>query len=115
MGTGDWLRGKTEHCILAVRGQPTVTLTNQTTLLDGPVREHSRKPEEFYALVEALCPGSKVELFAHSLQLHIQRKIHPMLLVDKNQIFQLLLSPNHLCILELKYSRFPNHCHKLED
>jgi N6-adenosine-specific RNA methylase IME4 len=27
-------------------------------------REHSRKPEEFYILVEATCPGSKVELFA---------------------------------------------------
>lgn len=64
MGTGDWLRGKTEHCIMAVRGKPVVSLTNQTTLLNGPVREHSRKPDEFYALVEALCPGSKLEIFA---------------------------------------------------
>jgi N6-adenosine-specific RNA methylase IME4 len=64
MGLGDWLRGQTEHCILAVRGKPIVTLTNQTTALHGPLREHSRKPDEFYALVEALCPGSKVELFA---------------------------------------------------
>ena len=64
MGTGDWLRGKTEHCILAVRGRPTVVLTNQTTALEGAVREHSRKPDEFFALVEALCPGSKVEMFA---------------------------------------------------
>jgi N6-adenosine-specific RNA methylase IME4 len=63
MGTGDWLRGKTEHCILAVRGKPIVNLTNQTTVIHGEVREHSRKPEEFYSLVEALCPGSKVELF----------------------------------------------------
>lgn len=64
MGTGDWLRGQTEHCILAVRGRPVVTLTSQTTLLYAPVREHSRKPDEFYRLVESLCPGSKVELFA---------------------------------------------------
>lgn len=64
MGTGDWLRGQTEHCIMAVRGKPTVTLSNQTTVLHGPLREHSRKPDEFYALVEALCPGSKVEVFA---------------------------------------------------
>jgi N6-adenosine-specific RNA methylase IME4 len=64
MGCGDWLRGQTEHCLLAVRGRPTVTLTNQTTALHAPAREHSRKPEEFYRLVEALCPGSKVELFA---------------------------------------------------
>lgn len=64
MGTGDWLRGKTEHCILAVRGKPTVNLTNQSTDLPGDVREHSRKPETFYKLVERLCPGSKVSLFA---------------------------------------------------
>jgi N6-adenosine-specific RNA methylase IME4 len=49
-----------------VRGKPTVVLTNQTTVLTGPVREHSRKPEEFYHLVESLCPGSKVELFART-------------------------------------------------
>jgi N6-adenosine-specific RNA methylase IME4 len=59
MGTGDWLRGQSEHCIMAVRGKPTVVLTNQTTLLHGPVREHSRKPDEFYALVESLCPAPR--------------------------------------------------------
>jgi ParB/RepB/Spo0J family partition protein len=64
MGTGDWLRGQTEHCLMAVRGKPIVVLTNQTTVIYGPLREHSRKPDEFYELVEALCPGSKVELFA---------------------------------------------------
>lgn len=64
MGTGDWLRGQTEHCVMAIRGRPTVLLTNQTTLLNAPLREHSRKPDEFYALVEALCPGTKLEMFA---------------------------------------------------
>jgi N6-adenosine-specific RNA methylase IME4 len=64
MGTGDWLRGQTEHCLLAVRGRPVVQLTNQTTVLHAPMRDHSRKPDEFYALVEALCPGAKVELFS---------------------------------------------------
>jgi N6-adenosine-specific RNA methylase IME4/ParB-like chromosome segregation protein Spo0J len=61
---GDWLRGQTEHCILAVRGKPPFgPLTNETTVLHGPLREHSRKPDEFYALVEKLCPGAKVEMF----------------------------------------------------
>jgi len=63
MGTGDWLRGKTEHCIMAIRGKPFVELTNQTTILEGKVREHSRKPDEFYEMVHLLCPGSKVEFF----------------------------------------------------
>jgi hypothetical protein len=64
MGTGDWLRGRTEHCLMAVRGRPTVTLTNHTTLIEGPLREHSRKPSSFFQLVESLCPGSKLEMFA---------------------------------------------------
>jgi N6-adenosine-specific RNA methylase IME4 len=56
MGTGDWLRGQTEHCLMATRGKPVVTLTNQATALHGAARGHSRKPDEFYALVEKLCP-----------------------------------------------------------
>jgi N6-adenosine-specific RNA methylase IME4 len=66
MGVGDWLRGQTEHCILAVRGRPVITLMNQTTVLYGAAREHSRKPDEFYTMVESLCPGAKVELFART-------------------------------------------------
>ena len=64
MGTGDWLRGKTEHCLLCIKGKPTIRLTNQTTAIAGPLRKHSQKPDEFYAMVEAMCPGSKVEVFA---------------------------------------------------
>jgi N6-adenosine-specific RNA methylase IME4 len=64
MGLGDWLRGQTEHCILAVKGRPIVSLTNQTTIITEKRREHSRKPLAFYSLVEALCPGSKLEMFA---------------------------------------------------
>src|ERR1035437_362465 len=59
MGTGSWLRGQTEHCILAVRGKPIVTLTNQTTLLHAPVRGHSVKPVAFYDFVEKLCPAPR--------------------------------------------------------
>jgi N6-adenosine-specific RNA methylase IME4 len=66
MGLGDWLRNVTEHCILAVRGKPIVSLTNQTTLIREKRRQHSRKPEAFYALVEALCPGSKLEMFSRT-------------------------------------------------
>jgi N6-adenosine-specific RNA methylase IME4/ParB-like chromosome segregation protein Spo0J len=66
MGTGDWLRGMTEHCLLAIKGRPLVTLTNQTTALIANRGKHSAKPEEFYALVEALCPGSKLEMFART-------------------------------------------------
>lgn len=65
MGCGNWLRGQTEHCLLASRGHPIVQLTNQTTVVSAAVREHSRKPDEFYELVESLCPASRyAELFS---------------------------------------------------
>jgi N6-adenosine-specific RNA methylase IME4 len=66
MGTGGWLRGQTEHCLLAVRGKPVFLYGHHTTAMQAVRREHSRKPDEFYALVESTCPGSKVELFARS-------------------------------------------------
>jgi N6-adenosine-specific RNA methylase IME4 len=64
-GTGDWLRGQTEHCILAIRGKPTVQLSNESTALSGLMRANSQKPEEFYAFVEKLCPAPLyAELFS---------------------------------------------------
>src|SRR5208283_1524847 len=64
IGTGYWLRGRTEHCIMAIKGHPIVNLRNQSTVLHAPIRAHSQKPDEFYRLVETLCPGRKIELFA---------------------------------------------------
>lgn len=66
LGLGDYLRNVTEHCIVAVRGRPVLTLTNQTTLISEKRREHSRKPDAFYAMVESLCHGSKVEMFSRA-------------------------------------------------
>ena len=64
MGTGEWLRGQTEHCLLGARGAPTFLRGSDGTALEAARREHSRKPDEFYHLVERLCPGSRVELFS---------------------------------------------------
>jgi N6-adenosine-specific RNA methylase IME4 len=69
IGTGHWLRNCTEHCALAVRGDVRAfagrSLTNQSTILHAPRREHSRKPEQFFELVEKLCPDmTKLEMFA---------------------------------------------------
>jgi N6-adenosine-specific RNA methylase IME4 len=56
-GVGDWLRGQTEHCVLAVKGKPLVSLTNQSTVLFAKASKHSAKPDEFFDLVDALCPS----------------------------------------------------------
>src|SRR5262245_14395302 len=64
-GHGIWLRGQTEHAVMAVRGNPVVMLTNQSTIITGPVRQHSRKPDSFYDLVESLCPAPRyADLFS---------------------------------------------------
>jgi N6-adenosine-specific RNA methylase IME4/ParB-like chromosome segregation protein Spo0J len=65
IGRGQRLRGKTEHVVLATRGKPVFNLTHESTELRAPRREHSRKPDEFYDLVERLCPAPRyAELFS---------------------------------------------------
>ena len=69
-GRGHWLKGQTEHLVIATRGNPIVTLTDQTTLLQGPfhlVRKgaHSSKPVEAYTFFKSLCPAPRyADLFS---------------------------------------------------
>ncbi len=64
MGLGQWLRSQTEFCIMAVKGKPVVNLIDQTTIIHGPMREHSRKPDEFYEMVESLCIGRRADYYS---------------------------------------------------
>jgi N6-adenosine-specific RNA methylase IME4 len=64
LGLGDYLRNTTEHCIVATKGRPLFLTSNQPTHIIEPKREHSRKPDQFYTLVESLNPGSKLEMFS---------------------------------------------------
>lgn len=66
-GAGRYLRNQTEHAILAVRGKPLVHGEKHSTILDAPRRGHSEKPDEAFALFEAVTPArsdSRLELFA---------------------------------------------------
>src|ERR1035438_4610347 len=36
MGTGEWLRGQTEHCLLAIRGKPVFLHGDHRTVLSAP-------------------------------------------------------------------------------
>ena len=49
---------------MAVRGHPTIDLTNQTTVIEGAMRQHSRKPDEFFTMVDSLCVGRKLDFFS---------------------------------------------------
>jgi N6-adenosine-specific RNA methylase IME4/ParB-like chromosome segregation protein Spo0J len=64
-GRGQRLREATEHCIVAIKGNPVWQLTDQTTLIRGASGEHSEKPREFYALIDTITPAQRsLELFA---------------------------------------------------
>ena len=65
-GTGHYLRGATEHCLLGVRGTLACLRNDQRTYFEAPRTDHSRKPEGFYDILETLSPGPRMRLFARS-------------------------------------------------
>jgi N6-adenosine-specific RNA methylase IME4 len=65
-GLGFWTRANPELCLLATRGSPHRRKANVQKLVISPRREHSRKPDEVYERIEALCEGPYLELFARS-------------------------------------------------
>lgn len=65
-GLGFWTRANPELCLLATRGNPHRRNANVQKLIISPRREHSRKPDEVYERIEALCEGPYLELFARS-------------------------------------------------
>jgi N6-adenosine-specific RNA methylase IME4 len=64
MGGGYGTRHNVEICWLGRRGSPRRKSAGARELIIAPVREHSRKPDEVYARVEALSNGPYLELFA---------------------------------------------------
>jgi N6-adenosine-specific RNA methylase IME4 len=67
-GLGFWTRANPEICLLAARGHPRRRSANVKKLIVSPRREHSRKPDEAYRRIEALCQGPYLEMFARSAQ-----------------------------------------------
>ncbi len=64
LGVGAYLQGQTEHCLLAFKGKPLFKgWTGASTLLLAKNRGHSRKPDEFYKLVDRTCSGPKLDYF----------------------------------------------------
>ena len=66
-GVGFYFRNVTELILFGVRGKNARTLApgrRQVNLLATRKREHSRKPDEIYDIIEACSPGPFLELFA---------------------------------------------------
>lgn len=66
-GVGFYFRNTTELVLFGTRGKNARTLApgrRQVNFLATQKREHSRKPDEFYGIVEACSPGPYLKLFA---------------------------------------------------
>jgi len=66
-GVGFYFRNVTELILFGVKGKSARTLApgrRQVNLVATRKREHSRKPDEQYEIIEACSPGPFLELFA---------------------------------------------------
>jgi len=63
-GLGLTTRKNAELVLLGRRGNPRRNAKDVRELIVAPVREHSRKPDEFFERVERYCDGPYLELFA---------------------------------------------------
>ena len=66
-GVGFYFRNVTEVVLFGVRGKNARTLAagrRQVNLFSTRKREHSRKPDEQYEIIEACSPGPYLEMFA---------------------------------------------------
>lgn len=68
-GMGRYTRMQHESCVIATRGKAMPTVHDQRSVFSAPVRAHSEKPHEFYALVERMYPEAiRFELFARTIR-----------------------------------------------
>src|SRR5207302_958401 len=71
-GVGFYFRNTTELVLFGVRGKNARTLgpgRRQVNIIRSQKREHSRKPDELYAIIEGCSPGPYLELFARGPRL----------------------------------------------
>jgi N6-adenosine-specific RNA methylase IME4 len=65
-GVGFYFRNVTEMILFGVRGKNARTLQpgrSQENIITSQKREHSRKPDEQYQIIESCSPGPYIELF----------------------------------------------------
>ncbi len=69
IGTGRWFRGRHELLLVGRKGSapPPALGTQPESVIHADRREHSRKPDEVYTLIEAMFPSlPKLEMFARA-------------------------------------------------
>jgi len=64
IGMGAWLRMQCEFCLVGIKGKPTWNNTRHRDIVREARREHSRKPEAFYEMVEDITVGRRLDFFS---------------------------------------------------
>lgn len=66
IGLGQYFRGRHELLLFGVKGRAMMpdTADMWPSVIEEARREHSRKPEQAYRLIEATSPGPRLEMFA---------------------------------------------------
>ena len=64
IGMGAWLRMQCEFCVIGIKGKPYWDNTTYRDVLSEARREHSRKPDGFFDMVDAITMGRKLEYFS---------------------------------------------------
>jgi len=70
-GVGFYFRNVTEILLFGTRGKNARTLPpgrSQVNMIQSRKREHSRKPDEQYRLIESCSPGPYLELFSRGIR-----------------------------------------------
>lgn len=64
IGMGAWFRMQCEFCLVGIKGKPYWNNTSYRDIINESRREHSRKPEFFYEMVNNITLGRKLDYFS---------------------------------------------------
>lgn len=70
MGIGRTVRMQIEFCLIGVKGNPIINGSSERDIITESRREHSRKPEAFYEMVERMCIGNKLDYFSRQSRIN---------------------------------------------
>jgi len=64
IGMGAWFRMQCEFCLVGIKGKPYWENTTYRDIIIEARREHSRKPDSFFEMIEKITMGNRLEYFS---------------------------------------------------
>jgi N6-adenosine-specific RNA methylase IME4/ParB-like chromosome segregation protein Spo0J len=64
IGMGVWFRMQCEFCLVGIKGKPYWDNTTYRDIITESRREHSRKPDSFFEMIEKITMGNRLEYFS---------------------------------------------------